>query len=213
MNMWPTLRTIALLFLSLTLPLHMAEAKKPETKAGAKTVKLETAIFAGGCFWCMQPPFDKLDGVVATTVGFCGGSQADPSYKDVAAGKTTHAEAIEVSFDPKKVSYEKLLEVFWRNIDPTTKDRQFADVGPQYRTAIFYLNGNQKQLAEKSKQQLEESKRFDKPIVTEITTATKFYPAEDDHQKYYLKNPLRYKLYRKGSGRDRFLKRVWGSDS
>ena len=168
------------------------------------------AIFAGGCFWCMESPFEKLDGVSEVISGYTGGDKLNPTYKEVSAGGTGHAEAIEIHYDPEIVSYEKLLEVFWMQIDPTDADGQFVDRGNQYRSAIFYLNDGQKKMAEASKQQLEESGRFDKPIVTEITAAGKFYPAEEYHQDYYSKNPIRYWYYRGGSGRDDFLEKVWG---
>ena len=154
------------------------------------------ATFAGGCFWCMQGPFDFLDGVISNKEGYIGGKKENPTYEEVSSGATGHTEAVEVVYDPQKVSYKKLLEVFWRNIDPTTKNQQFADRGSQYRTAIFYHNEEQKQLAEQSKLELERSNKFDKPIVTEILPATTFYSAEDYHQDYYKKNPFRYEMYK-----------------
>jgi peptide methionine sulfoxide reductase msrA/msrB len=174
--------------------------------------KVERAIFAGGCFWCMESPYEKLDGVKEVISGYTGGQKEDPTYKEVSAGSTGHAEAVEVIFDPAKVSYEELLEVFWRQIDPTDPGGQFADRGSQYRSAIFYLNDEQRALAEKSKENLDKSDRFDKPVVTEIVPASRFYRAEEYHQDYYKKNPVRYKLYRYGSGRDRFLKEAWGDE-
>lgn len=170
---------------------------------------LAKATFAGGCFWCMEPPFDKLEGVISTTSGYTGGSKVDPTYEEVSAGGTGHAEAVEVLYDPKKIGYDELLRVFWRNIDPTVKDRQFCDVGSQYRTAIFYHDSRQQELAEDSKKSLEESKRFSGPIYTEISEATEFYPAEEYHQDYYKKNPFRYKFYRFSCGRDRRLDQLW----
>jgi len=170
------------------------------------------AIFAGGCFWCMEPPFDKLDGVKSTISGYIGGDKHNPTYRQVSAGKTGHTEAVEVRYDPSKVSYQTLLDVFWVNIDPLVNNRQFCDAGSQYRPGIFYVNEQQRQLAEASKRALEESKRFDKPIVAEITAATEFYPAEDYHQDYYKKNPVRYKYYRYGCGRDKRLDELWGKD-
>jgi peptide-methionine (S)-S-oxide reductase len=169
------------------------------------------AIFAGGCFWCMEAPFDVLPGVISTTSGYTGGSKKNPSYQEVSSGRTGHAEAVEVVYDPKKISYEKLLEVFWRNIDPTVKDRQFCDVGSQYRTAIFYLDEAQKKAAEASKAALQKSRPFKGELLTEITAATEFTPAEDYHQDFYLKNPTRYKFYRAGCGRDERLKELWGA--
>jgi peptide-methionine (S)-S-oxide reductase len=167
------------------------------------------ATFAGGCFWCMEPPYDKLDGVLSTISGYAGGKKKNPTYEEVSAGTTGHTEVVQVTYDPKKITYEKLLDVFWRNVDPLTPNRQFCDVGSQYRTAIFYHDENQKRLAEESKKAL--SKRFKEPIVTEIVRAAEFYPAEDYHQDYYTKNPLRYKLYRYNCGRDQRLEELWGA--
>ena len=174
--------------------------------------KLEQATFAGGCFWCMEGPFEQLDGVRSVTAGYTGGATQNPTYEEVSAGTTGHAEAVQIVYEPTKVSYETLLEVFWRNIDPTQPDGQFADHGRQYRTAIFTHDEEQRRLAEASKAQLASSGKFDQPIVTEIVPASSFYPAEDYHQDYYKKNPLRYKLYRAGSGREGYLKRTWGKD-
>jgi peptide-methionine (S)-S-oxide reductase len=175
--------------------------------AHAAEQELEVATFAGGCFWCMEPPFDSLPGVVATTSGYTGGRTANPTYEQVSAGTTGHAEVVQVRYDPKKISYEKLLEVFWRNVDPLTANRQFCDAGAQYRSAIFYHDEAQRRLAEASKRALDA--RFEQPIVTEIVKAAKFYPAEDYHQDYYKKNPVRYKVYRWNCGRDQRLKAVW----
>jgi peptide-methionine (S)-S-oxide reductase len=174
--------------------------------------KTETAIFAGGCFWCMEPPFDKLDGVISTTSGYTGGHRKDPAYKEVSSGTTGHAEAVKVVFDPAKVSYNRLLEVFWKNIDPVAVNHQFCDYGNQYRSAIFYLNAEQKKAAMQSLQQLEKTKPFSGKITTEIVAAGTFYPAEDYHQDYYEKNPVRYKLYRYRCGRDQRLDELWGND-
>lgn len=176
----------------------------------AWSAPLEKATFAGGCFWCMEHPFDKLKGVKETLSGYTGGTKANPSYKEVSSGKTGHTEAVQVLYDPDLVSYETLLSVFWRQIDPTALNRQFIDVGSQYRSAIFYHNPAQKKLALRSKRQLALSGKFKAPIVTEITSATVFYPAEDYHQDYYKKNPKRYKFYRWNSGRDQFLDKIWG---
>jgi len=172
--------------------------------------KLEKATFAGGCFWCMEPPFDKTKGVLDTISGYAGGLKENPTYEEVVAGGTGHTETVQVSYDPSVVSYKELLDIFWRNIDPTTKDAQFVDVGAQYRSEIFYHNEEQKKLAEESKEDLAKNGPFDKPIVTEITPLGQFWPAEEYHQDYYKKNPIRYKYYRYGSGRDQFLKKVWG---
>ena len=168
------------------------------------------ATFAGGCFWCMEPPYDKLPGVVKTISGYMGGRTANPTYEQVSSGTTGHAEVVQVVYDPKKVTYEKLLEVFWVNVDPTVKDRQFCDGGSQYRTAIFYHDDAQRRAAEASKAALEKAKPFKEPIVTEIAMAGAFTPAEDYHQDYYVKNPVRYNLYRTGCGRDARLKQLWG---
>jgi peptide-methionine (S)-S-oxide reductase len=179
----------------------------------AGAAELATATFAGGCFWCMQPPFDKLDGVIRTTVGYTGGQMRPPNYEQVSAGTTGHAESIHVTYDPKKISYTKLLEVFWHNIDPLAPNAQFCDHGSQYRTAIFFGNNEQNQLAEQSKKDLEASGRFKQPIVTAIVPAGEFYPAEEYHQKYYRENPLRYRYYRHNCGRDQRLKELWGAEA
>lgn len=171
---------------------------------------LEKATFAGGCFWCMEPPYDGLEGVVSVTSGYTGGQKKNPTYEEVSAGTTGHAEAVQIIYDPKKITYAKLLDIFWRNIDPLAKGSQFCDTGSQYRSAIFYHNEEQKRLAEASKKTLEQSKRFKGPIYTEIVAASEFYPAEEYHQKYYKKNPLRYKFYRFNCGRDQRLKDLWG---
>ena len=172
--------------------------------------KTNKAIFAGGCFWCMEPPFEKLDGVHAVVSGYIGGDKDNPTYQEVSTGTTGHAEAIEISYDPEKVSYDQLLDVLWMNIDPTDERGQFVDRGSQYRTGIFYLNDEQKQQAEASREQLEQSGRFDRPIITEIVAATKFYPAEAYHQDYYKESTVKYKSYRNSSGRDQFLEKTWG---
>ncbi len=175
--------------------------------------RLEKATFAGGCFWCMESPFDKLDGVVSVTVGYTGGRTVKPTYEEVSAGGTGHAESIEIVFDPAKIGYAQLLDVFWRNIDPTTPNRQFCDVGTQYRTAIFYHGAEQKALAEASEKALEDSGRLPRRIVTEIVPAGEFWPAEEYHQHYYKKNPIRYKFYRYNCGRDQRLEELWGRDA
>jgi peptide methionine sulfoxide reductase msrA/msrB len=178
----------------------------------AQEPKFQKATFAGGCFWCMEPPFEKLEGVVEVISGYTGGHKENPTYDEVSAGTTGHLEAVQVIYDPSKITYEKLLEVFWRQINPTDSGGQFVDRGSSYTTAIFYHNEEQKQLAEQSKKTVEQSGRFDKPVVTELRPAEPFYPAETYHQDYYKKNPLRYKFYRYESGRDRFLNKVWGND-
>lgn len=167
------------------------------------------ATFAGGCFWCLQPAFDARAGVVSTQVGYCGGSVPHPSYEQVCSGGTGHLEAIEVRYDPGLVSYEALLDVFWRQIDPTQDDGQFADRGSQYRTAVFYHDEAQRRAAEASRQALGASGRFERPIATAILPAAAFYPAEEHHQKYYRKRSAGYKAYRAGSGRQAFIERAW----
>jgi peptide-methionine (S)-S-oxide reductase len=169
------------------------------------------AIFAGGCFWCMQPPFDALDGVVSTTAGYTGGHLPNPTYEQVSAGETGHVEAVQVIYRPEKVSYDRLLEVFWHNVDPLDAEGQFCDRGPTYRSVIFVEDDTQRRLAEASKEGLEQSGRFDRPVVTEIRAAGTFYPAEEYHQDYYRKNPLRYRFYRSRCGRDGRLEALWGS--
>jgi peptide-methionine (S)-S-oxide reductase len=173
---------------------------------------LAEAVFAGGCFWCMEPPYDELDGVHETTSGYMGGHVKNPTYQQVTSGTTGHAEVVKVTYDPSVIGYDRLLEVFWRNIDPLTEDRQFCDRGSQYRSAIFYANDEQRALAEASKQALEASGRFKEPVVTEIVAAGPFYPAEDYHQNYYQKNPVRYKFYRYNCGRDQRLQKLWGDE-
>jgi peptide-methionine (S)-S-oxide reductase len=168
------------------------------------------ATFAGGCFWCMEPPYDELEGVISTISGYIGGTKKNPTYEQVSAGTTGHAEAVQVTYDPTKITFQKLLDVFWRNIDPLTANAQFCDSGSQYRSAIFYHDETQKALAEKSKSSLQP--RFKRPIVTQIVPAAEFYPAEDYHQDYYKKNPVRYKIYRYGCGRDQRLNELWGSE-
>jgi peptide-methionine (S)-S-oxide reductase len=173
------------------------------------TTPTTKATFAGGCFWCMEPPYDELEGVISTISGYIGGTKKNPTYEEVSAGTTGHAEAVLITYDPTKIGYEKLLDVFWRNIDPLTANAQFCDSGSQYRSAIFYHDEAQKNLAEASKKRVQS--RFKQPIVTEIVRATEFYPAEDYHQDYYKKNPIRYKVYRYGCGRDQRLQTLWGT--
>jgi peptide-methionine (S)-S-oxide reductase len=192
----------------------MTAATEPaEEKPMTDNDSLKKATFAGGCFWCMEPPFDKLEGVISTVSGYTGGHTERPTYEQVSNGGTGHAEAVEVIYDPAKVTYARLLEIFWRNIDPTVVNRQFCDVGDQYRTAIFYHDDEQKRLAEDSKRALEQSPRFGGKIATQIAPATAFYPAEEYHQDYYKKNPVRYKYYRFSCGRDERLEELWGEDS
>jgi peptide-methionine (S)-S-oxide reductase len=168
------------------------------------------AYFAGGCFWCMEEAFEKVEGVMAVASGYMGGTVANPSYEQVSAGHTGHAESVEVLYDPSKVTYQKLLEAFWRNIDPVTPNAQFCDHGTQYRAAVFYSSSEEKRLADESKATIETSKRFPQPIVTQVVPASSFYQAEDYHQDYYKKNPLRYKYYKYGCGRAQRLETLWG---
>lgn len=204
MNLGKLLKLLSLTGLMLLAVGGVAPAASPDA-----TAVTEKATFAGGCFWCMEPPYDELDGVLSTISGYMGGTKKNPTYEEVSAGRTGHAEVVQVTYNPKKISYSKLLEVFWRNVDPLTPNRQFCDVGSQYRSAIFYHDANQKRLAEESKKAL--AKRFKEPIVTEIVSASTFYPAEDYHQDYYKKNPIRFKIYKYNCGRDQRLEELWGA--
>jgi peptide-methionine (S)-S-oxide reductase len=205
----PLLPVLAAAAMALAAGAAVAKQASTATPADGKAL----ATFAGGCFWCMEPPYDKLDGVLATTSGYIGGSKADATYEEVSAGGTGHAEAVQVTYDPAKVSYEELLEVFWRNVDPLDAGGQFCDRGDQYRTGIFVHDAEQRRRAEASKQALEQSGRFEQPIVTEIVAAGPFYPAEDYHQDYYQKNPVRYNFYRWNCGRDARLEQLWGEEA
>ncbi|NUO82509.1 peptide-methionine (S)-S-oxide reductase MsrA [candidate division KSB1 bacterium] len=202
--------------LSMLLLLSCQASEQSENNSASLTIATEqtknlaTATFAGGCFWCMEAPFDKLPGVASTISGYTGGFKKKPTYEEVSAGGTGHAEAVQVTYDSTKISYLQLLQVFWHNIDPLAANRQFCDAGTQYRSAIFYHNETQRKLAEATKRELVESGRFKQPIVTEIVAATEFYPAEEYHQDFYKKNPLRYNAYRTGCGRDRRLQELWG---
>ena len=197
-----------LIFSLLATGLSISAPDDAPTAANQNTA---IATFAGGCFWCMEGPFDKLAGVISTTSGYTGGHTKNPTYNQTSSGKTGHAEAVQIVYDPVQVSYEKLLDVFWHNIDPTTPDQQFCDHGNQYRSEIFYHDAEQKQQADASKALLEKNKPFKKPIVTQISKASVFYAAEDYHQDYYKKNPIRYKYYRHGCGRDKRLEQLWGN--
>ncbi len=171
----------------------------------------QTATFAGGCFWCSESDFEKLDGVIAVTSGYIGGHLKNPTYKEVSSGKTGHTEGVQIIFDSQKVSYSTLLEYFWKSIDPIDAGGQFCDRGQQYRSEIFYHDKKQREAAEKSRQALDQNANLGAPVATKITAASTFYPAEDYHQDYYLKNPLRYKYYRWGCGRDKRLEELWGT--
>jgi peptide methionine sulfoxide reductase msrA/msrB len=191
--------TLFIFFIMTNLSSPFAHAQQSET----------VATFAGGCFWCMESPFDKLEGVTKTVVGYAGGKKENPTYEEVSSGETGHTEAIQVFYDPTKITYSELLAVFWKQIDPTDPNGQFVDRGNQYRSEIFVQTEEQKELAEKSKKELQESGAFQKPIVTPITSFTNFYPAEEYHQDYYKTHPLKYKFYRYRSGRDQFLSEHW----
>lgn len=204
------IRQLAIFLMAVTI---LAGGSSKTANAADSGDKLAKATFAGGCFWCMEPAFDKVPGVVSTIVGYTGGDKQKPTYEEVSAGGTGHAESIEITYDPLKISYRKLLDIFWHNIDPTTRDREFCDAGHQYRSAIFFHDAEQEREAKESKAALDESKPFKDPIVTEIVPATKFWPAEDYHQKYYLKNPVRYRFYRYNCGRDKRLRELWGAAS
>jgi peptide methionine sulfoxide reductase msrA/msrB len=197
------------LFALLGCDRGVADQTEVKNKAMATKVMTKTATFAGGCFWCVQADFEKVPGVVRVVSGYTGGSEDNPTYASYA--RSGHVEAVQVFYDPSKITYEQLLDYFWKHIDPTDAGGQFVDRGPQYRSVIFYHDEEQRRLAEKSKEDLAKSGRFAKPIVTELVKFDKFFAAEEYHQDYYKKNPLRYKYYRYGSGRDQFLKKVWGN--
>ncbi|MGI9284831.1 MAG: peptide-methionine (S)-S-oxide reductase MsrA [Pseudomonadales bacterium] len=205
----------ATLFLLLILTGCVEPSANAAEQVGeAKTTdmsQLAVATFAGGCFWCMEKPFDKLEGVVSTISGYTDGELLDPTYQQVSAGNTGHTEAVQITYDPTKVSYQKLLDVFWHNIDPLAHNRQFCDGGTQYRSGIYYHDEQQRELAEESKAKV--AQKFDQTIATELDAASEFYPAEEYHQNYYKKNPIRYKYYRTGCGRDKRLKELWGAQA
>jgi peptide-methionine (S)-S-oxide reductase len=196
-----------LLACALFMPLLAHQSRAADSAADSRR---DIATFAGGCFWCLEEALDKVDGVLSTTSGYTGGQKTGPTYEEVSAGGTGHTESVQVMYDPQKVSYSTLLDVFWRNIDPTTPDQQFCDKGHQYRAAIFYHNDTQKRLAEESRQRVDKSKPFKEAIVTEITPASGFYPAEEYHQNFYQKNPIRYKFYKFNCGRAQRLEALWG---
>src|SRR5436309_1935341 len=185
------------------------DSSRAQTSSPSPT---KSAIFAGGCFWCIQPAFDKANGVIKTVVGYSGGTESNPTYELVSSEKTGYREAIEITYDPTKISFDQLLDIYWRQIDPTQADGQFTDTGPSYRAAIFYKDYEEKRIAETSKEKLARSGKFDKPIVTEILPSMKFYPAEAYHQKYYRQNPEHFEAFEKGSGRVSFEKKKWGED-
>lgn len=192
--------------------LRAEQEARTEAEANPRNLPGDTAIFAGGCFWCMEAPFDRLDGVVSTSSGFTGGQVENPSYEEVTRGGTGHTEAVRIIFDPEVVSYDELLQVFWRNVDPLDNEGQFCDRGAHYRPGIFYRHADQQARALASRRELEESGRFERPVVVEVTQASGFWEAEEYHQGYYLKNPDDYRSYREGCGRDRRLAELWGAD-
>jgi len=196
----------AVRFLSMALMVVLVAA----TGSAGHAAEQAKAVFAGGCFWCMEEAFEKVEGVVSVESGYMGGQKTNPTYEDVSAGGTGHAESVEVVYDPAKVSYQKLLDHFWKNVDPVTPNAQFCDHGSQYRAVIFYSNDEEKRLAEASRQSIEQSKRFTEPIVTQIMMAAKFYAAEEYHQDFYKKNPVRYKFYKYNCGRVQRLEMLWG---
>jgi methionine-S-sulfoxide reductase len=198
---------VSRLALLLLLALGFARFSSGEN-AASQGVK--TAVFAGGCFWCIQPAFDRAPGVIKTVVGYCGGTEPNPTYDLVTSEKTKYRESIEISYDPAKISFDQLLDIYWKQINPTQADGQFTDIGPSYRAAIFVTNDEERKIAEASKEKLAHSGKFDRPVVTEILAAMKFYPAEDYHQKYYQQNPEHFEAFEKGSGRITFEKKTWG---
>lgn len=202
-----TQRRFIALATGLIVCMILANVPLDETSAASQSGK---AYFAGGCFWCMEEAFEKVEGVVTVVSGYMGGTVANPTYEEVSAGRTGHAESVEVTYDPTKVTYQKLLDTFWHNVDPLTPNAQFCDHGSQYRSAIFYSTEDEKRQAEESKAAIEQAKKFPAPIVTQLVPAATFYPAEDYHQDYYKKNPLRYKYYKYGCGRANRLEALWG---
>ena len=207
------LRRLATAAVAVLLPILAAlPAGSGDGTAGGRATQPSVATFAGGCFWCLEADLEKIEGVFSAVSGYTGGHAKDPTYEEVSAGGTGHAEAVRVEFDPQRVSYEELLEHFWRNIDPTVKDRQFCDVGSQYRSAVFYHDEAQRAAAERSRNVLATDPSFTGPIYTEIAASTTFYPAEEYHQDYAKHHPIRYRYYRRGCGRDRRLEELWGDE-
>jgi methionine-S-sulfoxide reductase len=200
------LAAVFLMIVDLPLATNVGVARAQESTP----VNTKTAVLAGGCFWCIQPAFDKAPGVIKTVVGYCGGTEPNPTYELVGSEKTKYRESIEITYDPAKISFDQLLDIYWKEIDPTQADGQFTDIGPSYRAAIFYGSDEEKKIAGASKEKLAKSGKFDKPIVTEILSAMKFYPAEAYHQKYYQQNPTHFEAFEHGSGRTSFQKKTWG---
>jgi len=208
-------KIVLIIILSFILggPLNASAYKDRENIAMSKqNEKVEKATFAGGCFWCMEYPFEKLDGVIEVISGYTGGHKINPTYEEVSSGGTGHLEAIQITYDPDKITYQELLDVYWRQIDPTDAGGSFVDRGSQYKSAIFYHSDEQKHLAEISKENLDKSGRYENPVVVEVLKYSKFYEAEKYHQDYYKENPFKYKYYRHSSGRDQYLKKIWGDD-
>jgi peptide-methionine (S)-S-oxide reductase len=203
-------RQVALAVLTLAIFLSGSWNAQSASQAGVDGT-LSRAYFAGGCFWCMEEAFEKVEGVLSATSGYMGGTVANPSYEEVSAGRTGHAESVEVVYDPARVSYQKLLDAFWHNVDPVTPNAQFCDHGSQYRSAIFFQTDEEKRASDASKQAIEQSKRIKEPIVTQIVMASQFYPAEEYHQDFYKKNPVRYKFYKYNCGRAKRLEALWGN--
>ena len=199
-------RTLILLLSYAAIAVSTNTSSHGQNPSPAET---RTAVFAGGCFWCIQPAFDKAKGVIKTVVGYSGGTEPNPTYELVSSEKTGYRESIQITYDPAKISYDQLLDIYWRQIDPTQADGQFTDIGPSYRAAIFYGNNDEKKIAETSKEKLARSGKFKKPIVTEILPTMKFYPAEASHQKYYQQNPEHFEAFEQGSGRTSFKKKTW----
>jgi len=212
MNIWLKLFISGIMIMSFFGCNNKEVSADADGKEPLSAVQTETATFAGGCFWCMEAPFEKIDGVLNVVSGYTGGKMENPTYEAVSSGKSGHLEAIQITYDPAKISYDTLIEVLWRQIDPTDAGGSFVDRGPQYRSVVFYHNDTQKQAAEKSKADLAATGKYNAPIATEIIPYDKFYPAEDYHQDYYKNNPIRYKYYRHGSGRDHYLKKIWGDE-
>jgi len=200
------LTAVFLVIVDLPLATNVGVARAQESTPA----NTRTAILAGGCFWCIQPAFDKAPGVIKTVVGYCGGTEPNPTYELVGSEKTKYRESIEITYDPAKISFEQLLDIYWKEVNPTQADGQFTDIGPSYRAAIFYGSDEEKKIAEASKEKLAKSGKFDKPIATEILPAMKFYPAEAYHQKYYQQNPTHFEAFEHGSGRTSFQEKTWG---
>lgn len=210
MSNFDTMKRIIVFALLCSVVIALSAAPGRGQNSSPPATKI--AIFAGGCFWCIQPAFDKAKGVVKTVVGYSGGTEPNPTYELVSSEKTGYRESIEITYDPAKISFDQLLDIYWRQIDPTQANGQFTDIGPSYRAAIFYGTDEEKKVAEASKEKLAHSGKFKKPIVTEILPAMKFYPAEANHQKYYQKNPEHFEAFEKGSGRISFEKKTWGDE-